>query len=141
MDGTSLQDIKRFQTIQNIHPPSPQQLPQRPPVPPQSSDKESKELADILESDINISPDDIEPVKKEDSQSFIKKYFSNYVREPLIFIVLFFILSLEPVKNILSNWIPYLSFDDECYVSKIGAIVYGLLLFVLYKLTVKLLPY
>ncbi len=80
-------------------------------------------------------PDDSTDVKSGGYLSFIP----DMLREPLLLLVLFVILSEGTVKDTISKYISQLNPDFNGRVSRVGVIIYGVILATLFVLGKKLL--
>lgn len=117
----------------------------------ESLDYKSKKLKklDHLVSDINRSLDDYSPSRSiisEESEEeeitnkrSINSYIPNFVKEPLLLIIIYVIMSQEFVHKMLSNYIPYVNVNDEGRVPLLGIIIYGSIMAVIFMFFRKIL--
>lgn len=93
-------------------------------------------LSELDLEDINT---EVEPPKKQKK----KKKSSNttipqWVREPLVIMLWFILLSQGTVKDYLQHYIPQLSKNESGKVGQMGIITYGLMLALLVTVTKKI---
>jgi hypothetical protein len=77
--------------------------------------------------DVNESNDD-------DNKKSIKMRISAFLKEPILLLVLFVILSTNPVKNAIGQYIQSINPDENGVVGIIGIASYGLVLVVLFTI-------
>lgn len=87
------------------------------------------------ELDINVN----DGLNTSNGSDGIINKLPELLREPLIIIVLFFILSQPAIKSAISNWIPQTQTGDNGKVSMIGIIIYGIILAALFSVIKKFL--
>lgn len=63
----------------------------------------------------------------------------DYIKEPLLLLIIYLILSQATVKLFAANYIPYLNPGPDGSVPFIGILIYGILLVTIYFLSKKLL--
>ena len=63
----------------------------------------------------------------------------SILREPLIILILFIILSEAAVKDSIGNYVPQLNPDMTGRVSRVGVVIYGVLLAILFIVVKKLI--
>ncbi len=82
--------------------------------------------------------EDIEPTKKSNKGGLLASV-PAILREPLILVVLYVILSQAPVKNFIGTYVKQINVDDSGAVSFVGVVIYGIILATLFVLAKKLL--
>jgi len=92
----------------------------------------------MLVSDINKSLDDYAPpdnsekesetTEEEGFLSFSKFHIPVYIKQFIVIVALYYILSLECVNRTLMNNIPLLQPDEYSRISPVGILLYGVIL-------------
>lgn len=90
---------------------------------PDSSKMETK---NDIDTEIDINTD-------EQNEKWLSK-IPNWVKEIVLFVILYFILSMGFVKKSIGTYIKYIIPNDEGNVSFIGIIIYGIILIVSFML-------
>lgn len=99
-------------------------------------DKRRKKSARSDESDTEDNQDnteieeDVQPKEKKS----LKTVISSFLKEPILLLVLFIILSINPVKNAIGQYIPYINPDENGVVGIMGIASYGAVLVVLFTI-------
>jgi hypothetical protein len=92
---------------------------------------------------INVNDSEIEDIQgneviEEDTQNKKKKSMKtvvgSFLKEPILLLVLYIILSINPVKNVIGKYIPYINPDENGVVGIMGIASYGLVLVVLFTI-------
>lgn len=109
---------------------------------------------DNLVADINNSIDDFSPSdekngdsemsfdsvqskknKKKKNKKKISDEMYDYIKEPLIIIILYVVLSQDMIKNAIALYVPQINPSEESgTVSLLGVVIYGSLLAILYAI-------
>ena len=100
--------------------------------------KDSIDMEELTkELNNNLIDDKSMFLDNEDDQNYSEKYFSyipQILREPLIILILFIILSQPMVKDTIGKYIKQIVPDDEGKVSFAGIVIYGAILSSLFLL-------
>ena len=103
-------------------------------------------IIDTLVTDVNASFDDYSPsdekeydteTDKEDEKINYNKII-EYLYEPILLLVIYFILSQEKIRDIFMKYIPLLNPTDG-EIKQSGIILYGIILVGLFMLSKKIL--
>lgn len=105
---------------------------------------------DHLVSDINKSLEGFSPSRslvsedseEEDDNEKTTSYWSyipNLLKEPLLLLIIYVILSQNFVYNLASNYITYLNPKDDGRVPLLGVIIYGAILAIIFMFFKKIL--
>lgn len=119
----------------------------------ESFDSKNRKLKKIdhLVSDINKSLDDYSPSKsiisdeteEEDNISHKKSSYGSYIptclKEPILLIIIYVIMSQEFIHKMLCNYISYVNVQDDGRVPLIGIIIYGSILALIFMIFKKIL--
>lgn len=123
MNGTSIQDLsQQYYDNNNM---------QREVLPPNQLNIEdlAKDINDNLNDDILESIiDDDNNTNAPASNQFSTSYIINLLKDPLIILVIFIILSQPFVKNTIGTYITQINPNADGQVSLTGVIIYGLIL-------------
>lgn len=156
--GTSIAQLKKLQQPQQLS--QSQQIAQVAPVyndtPILTRQAPLEDLTiDNLVSDIHTSFDDYSP--SDENEDYIhekpkKKSDSNYnlnsitinkilvfIREPLLLLIIYVLLSLEPVVTFFGKYLTIINQKDDGSISIIGIILYGIIFTILFLTLRKLL--
>ena len=113
----------------------------------QQSQQQAKEVVDIeelaKEINENLTEDTFASVAEGEEEksagSSILSSLPSILREPLIILVLFIILSQPMVKDTMGKYIPQINPCEDGQVSFTGVVIYGVLFAVLFALVKKFL--
>lgn len=78
------------------------------------------------------------PKEQKDNEGFMGK-FPIFLREPIIIVFIYIILSLDVVKKTLSLYIPQIKPSSDGNVLFVGIIIYAMILAISYSVIKKLL--
>lgn len=78
-------------------------------------------------------PNEVVIKKQNNNKQNILHKVPKILREPLLIIVLFFILSTSSARNAIGNYIPAINPDSSGSVSYIGILIYGIILAIAYS--------
>lgn len=87
-----------------------------------------------------VELDDVEEELRElvkDSDSSLISFVPEYVRDPLIIVVLFFLLSQPFVKTMIGRYVKQIQPGSDGAVSNVGVLIYGVVLAVLFYVSKK----
>lgn len=105
---------------------------------PQMTQADIDELARDIS--LNLPEDTFATVSGTDNTNDTKKETDNFVsvvyklREPLIILVIYIIMSQPTVREVAGKYIKYIRPDDEGKVSFAGVLIYGIILAILFML-------
>jgi hypothetical protein len=160
--GTSLADLQKIPTTRQHAPMSPQQNPQyRQRSQPETRNDDENEVHEEhnkiknLVTKINNSLDDFKPSKSqntddsedestekdEDTKENDKSsyYIPDMLKEPVLIIIIYVILSQGFVRKSIGNYISYINPTQDGYVSLMGYVIYGSILALLFMFFKKIL--
>lgn len=103
----------------------------------------AKDINDNLSDDpypISISDieDELQQTQSKESSKLIDK-IPQFLREPLLILIIYLILSWPPVQINLAKYIKQLQPDADCKVSFTGVLIYGIILVTIYAIAKKIL--
>jgi hypothetical protein len=133
MDDTKNYPQYLQQPLQNIHPQQTQSEEEEPNI---------EDLAIDISNSLpaNSFPEEMAEIEDpEIEKSGYLSFVPEMLREPLLILVLFILLSEGTIKDFISNYVDQLNPDNVGVVSRVGVVIYGLLLATLYVLAKKLL--
>lgn len=129
-------------------PKPPQEVPARARAPPQQRHQPEPDIEDLaldisnsLPTDtVNITVNDMrEDFEDNKSGGGYLSFIPEILREPLIILVLFILLSEAFVQENIGKYIPQVNPCSEGKVSRVGVVIYGIVLVILYMILKKLL--
>ncbi len=126
-------------------PPPPGELPPSVGMPPRVSDEpDIEDLARDISKNLageTFNPSMMEVSDEENSKKSggLLSFVPPLLREPLIIVVLYVILSEAFVKNTIGKYVPQINPDFTGRVSRTGVVIYGILFAVLFMVARKLL--
>jgi hypothetical protein len=110
----------------------PQQMPQPPAFRPQTTNPEIEELIRDINNGLSVDnidyKYDIDTKKNENYKEKIFKYIPVVTREPLLLVIIYYLMSQQFFKNYIGQYINRINQDSSGKVSNTGVIMYGILL-------------
>ena len=107
----------------------PQQIPQQP---VQQTNPEIEELIRDINNGLSIDnidyKYDIDTKKNESYKEKIFKYIPVVTREPILLVIIYYLMSQQFFKNYIGQYINRINQDSSGKVSNTGVIMYGMLL-------------
>jgi len=98
------------------------------------------DISNSLPTDtVNISVNDMREDFEDNKSGGYLSFIPEILREPLIILVLFILLSEAFVQENIGKYIPQVNPCAEGKVSRVGVVIYGLVLVILYMILKKLL--
>jgi hypothetical protein len=98
------------------------------------------DISNSLPTDtVNISVNDMREDFEDNKSGGYLSFIPEILREPLIILVLFILLSEAFVQENIGKYIPQVNPCSEGKVSRVGVVIYGLVLVILYMILKKLL--
>lgn len=154
-DGTSIAEIKKMSTEQIRNDIRQEEINNM----RMMKEKSEKNKIHHLVKDINRHLDDYAPSAQSISQNtedsmydsdednteqinkYVEKntYIPNIIKEPLLIIVLYVVLSQSFVQKALGNYIPHMGINESGNVSLIGKLIYGTILALLFMFFRKII--
>jgi len=117
-----------------------------PPKMDSRNDNDISEIARNIDDSLDDIPEQKSNKKKQIDDSDRPKKFGGFMdkipeilREPLIIIIIFVILSLEPVRKVLSSYIPQIRSSNDGAFALTGILVHALVLAIGFIVLKKLL--
>lgn len=99
-----------------------------------------EDLAQDINNQLVEDQAPMQPVSKSPPEESMKDKLRSKLRNPVIFMVIYFVMSLPYVKNLIGNYITWINPDFNGNISFTGIAFYGVVLFVLYETAKKFLP-
>ena len=140
--GTSIADLQKMKPLTQ---PSQPQPPQHYLPPQNPQDNYDRNKIRFLVNNLNRSLEDFEPSKYNDSEDSeieteteskhekkSRSILMYYLKEPLLLILIYVIMSQGFVKKSIGNYISYVNPSDSGYISLIGYLIYGTILTILF---------